>query len=178
MKPFNIIVAIDAENGIGKDGKLPWHLKGDLKHFREVTCETIASTQQNVVIMGRKTWDSLPDQFRPLPGRINVVLTRNSGLNLSRDVLVAKDLDDAFDQLDKHPSRSYLGEIFVIGGQQVFETALQSSFCQKIYLTHILQAFECDTFFNFPSYNFKKTFVSPTFTEEAISYYFAKYVRN
>ncbi|MDE2222506.1 MAG: dihydrofolate reductase, partial [Candidatus Omnitrophica bacterium] len=73
MKNFSIVVAFDSTYGIGKDGRLPWRLAADLKRFKEITMEDGAA-RPNAVIMGRKTWESIPDRFRPLPGRVNVIL--------------------------------------------------------------------------------------------------------
>ena len=72
MKPFSIVVAIDRAGGIGREGKLPWNLPADMARFKEIT----QGEGGNAVIMGRKTWDSIPEKFQPLPGRLNVVLTR------------------------------------------------------------------------------------------------------
>ena len=69
--PFSIIAAVDQSGGIGQGGKLPWNLKGDLKHFKEVTQGQGGPAKLNAVIMGRTTWDSIPARFRPLAGRIN-----------------------------------------------------------------------------------------------------------
>ena len=72
-KPTLTLIAAVARNGIiGKDNALPWHLPADLRHFK-------ALTTGHTVIMGRKTWESLPEKFRPLPGRRNIVVTRNAG---------------------------------------------------------------------------------------------------
>ena len=87
--PVNVIVASTPSGGIGKDGKLPWELPGDMAYFKEVTLRTAtpaATTpaggpsvaKRNAVVMGRKTWSSIPAKFRPLKGRLNVVLTSSS----------------------------------------------------------------------------------------------------
>jgi dihydrofolate reductase/thymidylate synthase len=73
---IQLVVAATRKLGIGKGGTMPWKLPGDMAYFKELTSKTADAGKQNAVIMGRKTWESIPVKFRPLPGRINVVLTR------------------------------------------------------------------------------------------------------
>ncbi|GBF94660.1 bifunctional dihydrofolate reductase-thymidylate synthase [Raphidocelis subcapitata] len=73
---FQIVVAVTQSWGIGKDGGMPWKLSGDLAYFRQLTSRTADPAKRNAVIMGRKTWESIPERHRPLPGRLNIVLTR------------------------------------------------------------------------------------------------------
>jgi dihydrofolate reductase len=75
--PFSVIVAATTSGGIGKDGNLPWRLSKDMQYFKAVTTRS-PEGKRNAVIMGRKTWESIPAKFRPLPDRINVVITRNA----------------------------------------------------------------------------------------------------
>ena len=75
---FQLVVAATRKLGIGKAGSMPWKLPGDMAYFKELTSKTADSGKQNAVVMGRKTWESIPSKFRPLPGRINVVLTRGA----------------------------------------------------------------------------------------------------
>ncbi|MEC9071661.1 MAG: dihydrofolate reductase, partial [Myxococcota bacterium] len=82
MRSFAIVVAADEGWGIGKDGDLAWHLPGDMRWFREITTGKRTDDVLNTVIMGRKTWDSIPPRFRPLPDRHNVVVSRNRNLVL------------------------------------------------------------------------------------------------
>lgn len=83
MQPdFHVVVAATKDMGIGKDGVLPWRLPSGMAYFKQLTASVGDPTSEarNAVIMGRKTWDSLPPKFRPLPGRVNVVLTRTPPL--------------------------------------------------------------------------------------------------
>ncbi len=172
--PFSLVVAMDAKGGIGKNGGLPWHLSPDLKQFKKITTTTTSPNQINAVIMGRKTWESLPERFRPLPGRINCVLTKNEGLYLPGNVLKATSLEQALSDLPQKYKN--LGQVFVIGGAQIFNQAINDAQCQKIYTTHILREFDCDTFFSTLK-NWQKILESPRFFEKDLPYYFAEYIR-
>ena len=177
MIPFNIVVAMDSQRGIGRNGQLPWHLKGDLRRFREITTTTRDKNKRNAVVMGRRTWDSLPDSFRPLPGRVNVVITRNEQLRLPEGVLKAGGLAQALELLDKKEIRETVETVFVIGGAQVYEQAIRLKECQAIFLTQILNSFPCDTFFPpFADY-FREESASPRHKEGPIEYFFAEYRR-
>jgi dihydrofolate reductase len=75
MKPVNVVVACDENWGIGKDGTIAWSIPADMKHFASVTSSSSEPGLRNAVIMGKKTWSSIPAKFRPLKDRLNVVLT-------------------------------------------------------------------------------------------------------
>ncbi len=128
MPQIGLIYARAANGVIGKDGAMPWHLPEDLAHFRQLT-------QGCPVIMGRKTWDSLPPRFRPLPGRRNIVLTRQGGWQ-ANGAEVAADLDQALALCGSAP------QVWVIGGGQVYAQALGAA--QRIEVTEIHQDFEGD----------------------------------
>ena len=81
MSRLTIIIAATKANGIGVNNTLPWHLRNDMKYFAQVTSNA-ADGQQNAVIMGRKTWESIPKKFRPLSNRYNIVLSRNPNYDL------------------------------------------------------------------------------------------------
>ena len=173
--PFSIIVAIDKNKGIGNKGQLPWHLPADLTHFKNITTKTSGSDKKNVVIMGRKTWESLPERFRPLPGRINVVLSRKNSLVLPQGVYCAND----FDLLEKLLKSKHLAgtwdAVFIIGGEQVFRSAIIQESCQKLYITHLHQAYTCDTFFpDFEGF-YRRTYASEIFEQNGCPYQFCEY---
>lgn len=177
MTPFSIVVAMDQNRGIGRDGKLPWHFKCDLRHFKEVTTKTRDKTRRNAVIMGRKTWDSLPAQFRPLPDRVNIVITRNDNLKFPRGVLRASGLEQALELLTKGTLSNTVEAVYVIGGAQIFEQAIARKECRKIYLTQILHSFGCDTFFPPFADHFQQEVISPRYVENDIPCLFVEYSR-
>ncbi|MBX9688866.1 MAG: dihydrofolate reductase [Candidatus Obscuribacterales bacterium] len=164
---FNIVVAVDSEHGIGKNNTLPWRLSGDLKFFKQLTCHASAG-KQNAVIMGRKTWDSLPAKVKPLPERLNIVLSRQSNLALPEGVLQANSLESALSLCHE----SEISEIFVIGGSELFKTALEDPGLKRVYLTEIYKSFDCDVFF--PDYRGKLALQSGSdrITENEIDYSF------
>ena len=178
MRPFSIVVATDINNGIGKNGQLPWHLPGDLKYFRELTSLTKAPEKKNAVIMGRKTWESIPSKFRPLPGRINIVLTRNKDLDVPMEVYKAKSFLEAFKMLEKQSLKDLIENVYVIGGAKTYQEAIKQPECQKLYITQILHSFPCDAFF--PSYRvvFERRHLSQPHKDGDITYYFSEYVRS
>lgn len=144
MPRFAIVVAADEAGGIGRNGKLPWHLKGDMARFKRLTQEPPTPGTVNAVVMGRVTWDSISAPFRPLRGRLNVVISHNPRLALPDDVLRAFSLDEALVQLD---GIADIGRVFVIGGGQLYCQAITHRDLDAIHLTRVHATFECDTFF-------------------------------
>jgi dihydrofolate reductase len=114
------IVVAHASNGvIGRDGGLPWHLPGDLKRFKELT-------SGGTVVMGRRTYESLPDRFRPLPDRRNLVLSSDPAY-VARGAEVFTSLESALDTCDH--------DCFVIGGEQTYRQALPLA--DRVYATQL-----------------------------------------
>lgn len=153
-KMFSIIVAATSSSrGIGKNGDLPWKIAEDMKFFKDVTSKISSTSKRNAVIMGRKTWESIPPKFRPLNGRLNVVLTRNKesvreALALPDCVLTAGSLAEAMDILNGPEHSNGIDEIFIIGGGTVYDEAVASPLCKRIYLTEVDMDVEgLDTFF-------------------------------
>lgn len=126
-RKIKMIYAITHNGVIGKDGGLPWRIPGDLKRFRELTLG-------HVVLMGRKTWESLP--VRPLTGRVNVVLSRDPAFH-PEGALVFKDVQDVLTQFADQ-------DIWVIGGGQIYEQLLDVA--DEHYVTYIDQDIDGDTY--------------------------------
>lgn len=142
-KTFYIIVAVDSAGGIGKDGTIPWRLPDEMAHFKKIT--TAASMfKRNAVIMGRKTWESIPEKFRPLADRLNIVLSRNEGYKPGVGAMTACLLDDA---LDYCYSRTDIEDVFVIGGAELYQEAVVHPKCRAIFLSILDKDYGCDTFF-------------------------------
>ncbi len=134
------LIYAQAANGvIGKDGVMPWHIPEDLAHFR-------ACTQGQPVIMGRKTWQSLPERFRPLPGRTNIVITRNPTWQADGATTVHS-LADALQAAHAHSATNTgteAGTVWVMGGAQIYAQALPLA--DVVEVTHIDAVFEGDAF--------------------------------
>lgn len=128
---INIIVATSENNVIGRGNDIPWYIPEDLEHFKKLTTG-------NTVIMGRKTYESLPKEYRPLPNRINIVITRDKSYQ-AKGCLVVNSLEDALRKADNDK------EIFIIGGGQIYREGLK--FAERIYLTKIHNNIEGDTYF-------------------------------
>ncbi|CAB9503705.1 Thymidylate synthase [Seminavis robusta] len=146
VKEMAAIVAVAAQSrGIGYKGELPWKLPGDMRHFQKVTMDNNTPDCQNAVLMGRKTWESIPPKFRPLKGRINVVLTKSQqpSQTMPEGVVVASSLQDACDQLD---AMSHVGQVFVIGGTQIYEQALSLGWVTRVICTHVYNVPETQKF--------------------------------
>lgn len=126
---ISIIVAVSEDWGIGKDNKLLWHISEDMKRFKKLT-------SGNTVIMGKKTWESLP--WRPLPGRKNIVLTDDPQECIDYSV-TAYSIEDALSKCEKGE------EIFVIGGGSVYCQFMPVA--DRLYITHIHRTAPADVFF-------------------------------
>lgn len=143
----NIIVAVSDNNAIGKDNKLLFRLKRDLQNFKKVTTNQI-------VIMGRKTYESIG---KPLPNRINVVLSKNNDniFDYKDDINTFTELEDAIETIHNvYPEK----EIFIIGGGQIYKQALEKNLVDRLFITKVKKVVEdADTFF--PEIDYKNDWV-------------------
>ncbi|XP_059481107.1 dihydrofolate reductase isoform X2 [Neocloeon triangulifer] len=144
---LELIAAACHNRGIGFKGNLPWRLKSELEFFTRMTTNTKDAGKKNAVIMGRKTWESIPANHKPLQGRLNVVLTRQKDFDLGDKGVVCNSLEEAVSLVTSPPYNDQIERHWVIGGSAIYEAALNSTSCHRVYLTDILADFECDTFF-------------------------------
>lgn len=167
-----MILAVDDKNWIGKNSDLAWRLKSDMKYFKDITTAVKDENKTNAVIMGRKTWDSIPEKFRPLPGRKNVIITRNINPELSE--LQFSSLEASIDSLQKD---STIESIFIIGWAQIYNDVIKKKLLDKVYITKVFWDFSCDVFFNGLDDNFSLKTASERFEENGISFCFEVYTK-
>ena len=159
---LSIVAAVARGGVIGRDNAIPWRIPEDARRFRTLT-------MGHPVVMGRRTWDSLPDRYRPLPGRRNVVLSRNPDWH-AEGAERAGSLDDALRQLDGAP------RVFVIGGATVYAAALPIA--DELLLTEIDTDVEGDTVFPpFDAAEFEETSRERHVSETGVSFSFVTRVR-
>jgi dihydrofolate reductase len=177
----NIIVAIDENYGIGKSNSIPWNLPEDLKYFKEIT----TNEKNNVVIMGRKTWESIPIKFRPLRDRVNIIITsQDLDLSLHKNTYSFKSLRDVISFIQNNNYKLKLGDNYIIGGEMVYADAIKFLHIDNIYLTRVYGKFECDkTFMDKKSFdekisNYNLVSVSPFKCDNGLYYRFLQYSYN
>lgn len=155
-----IVVAHSANRVIGRDGDLPWHLPADLARFRQLTTG-------GAVVMGRKTFESLPDAYRPLPNRRNIVLSNDPGYSAA-GAEVMPGLAEALEACD--------GDCFVIGGGATYEQALVHT--DRVYATEVEAAVDGDTLFPpLPESEWRCAEEGETLRENGYAFTFKRYER-
>ena len=131
---ISLIAAVAKNLAIGKNGQLLWHLPEDMRYFRE-------TTRGKPVIMGRKTWDGIPPKYSPLPGRVNIIVSRQNGF-ICEGCKVVKSVEEGIEFARMNGEQ----ELMVIGGGEIYRQALAQT--DKIYLTKVKNTFtDADTFF-------------------------------
>ena len=180
---MNVIVAYcKKNNGIGNNNKIPWFLKNDLKNFQQITSKTFKPYTKNMVVMGRKTWNSIPNKHKPLKNRLNVVLTRNKDVRLKHEIESYKDTIVKYDfseilEVSKLNKNFNISNIFIIGGESLYKMALESDSISKIYVTEVYEDFDCDTFFpQIDKEKYKLSYISNFYSENNIYYRYLEYV--
>ena len=134
--PIILIAAIGKNNELGRNNDLLWRLKSDMNFFK-------STTSGHWVIMGRKSWESLPPRFRPLPNRVNCVVSRNADFQAEGAHLFSN-VQSAIETA----RQSNAEKVFIIGGAQIYNHSLNENLVDEMYLTHVDAAFDdADVFF-------------------------------
>jgi dihydrofolate reductase len=159
---IHLIYARAANGVIGLNNTMPWHLPEDLAHFKQLT-------HGNPVVMGRKTWDSLPARFRPLPGRTNIVVTRNADWS-AEGVVRASSLEEALQAGAQHGDT-----VWVMGGAQIYAQALPLA--DVVEVTIIDQDFEGDAYAPQLGAEWVETHRQDLISAQGLAYSFVRYER-
>lgn len=145
---YNIIVAICENNGIGYNNSLPWNIKEDLKIFSKLT----RGNNNNAIIMGRNTFESLPNNF--LPKRDNLILSSSIIIDEKREDNIIKTFDNINSIIKFCNSKNY-EEVWIIGGQLIYESFLRKNIVNKLFITKINKKYLCDKFFYYNEKDWK-----------------------
>lgn len=175
MKRIQLIVATDLKNGIGRDNDLPWRLSADLKFFQKTTIGSPPAGKKNAVIMGRKTWESLPKKFRPLPNRHNVIITRQTSYDTPEETDQFASLEQAIDTLSHAET---IHDIFIVGGGELYKAAITHPQCHAIFRTLVQTDANCTVFFPTIPNHFDCTAESEAQTENDLTFTVQTYTRN
>ena len=138
----SLVVAMDLERGIGKNNDLMWHLPADMQFFKETTLN-------NIVVTGRKNYESIPERFRPLANRENAILTRNPTYK-PVNCEIFHSLESCLEHYKQETERT----VYIIGGGQLFEEAIEKNVVDEMYITFVDHVFDADVFF--PAIDFSK----------------------
>ena len=171
---INIIVAIDNIMGIGKNNKLPWNIPNDLKYFSKLT----RGNGNNAIIMGRKTWESLP--VKPLIKRENLILSKTLNIDKFINNTTLKSFD-TIDNVLKFCNNKKYDSVWIIGGEKIYKQFINNyeRIIDNIYITYIKECYDCDTFFPILKSCWKLKSIEKTENEELYEYQiYSKYIVN
>lgn len=135
----SLIVAVAENNVIGKDNDLIWHLPKDMAFFK-------STTLNHYIVTGRKNYESIPSKYRPLKDRVNIVVTRQKDYQ-EKDIVVTNSIESAIKIAEENNEQ----ECFIIGGGQIYKSVLEHNLIDQMYITHVHEVFDGDTFF--PEFN-------------------------
>jgi len=177
---FNIIVCYCNKNGIGRENTIPWRISDDLKHFKLITTGQNEYNLPNTVIMGRKTWESLPRECRPLKDRYNIVLSSKKNFQDSDRVhYINSNINATIDYINElNDKQEISNNVFIIGGEEIYKQFMENyiDLIDKIYVTELYSTITCDKYFpKIDTNKFKITKVSEFKKDKSINYRYLTY---
>jgi len=174
MKKFSVVLASDDKNWIWKNGDLAWRIAEDLKYFKKITTSS-CEWKSNAVIMWRKTWNSIPEKYRPLPKRINCILSRTYNFeDTYGDIRKFSSFESALKNLSLDNN---IDKIFIIGWWILYNKVLKDKNLEYIYNTKVFWDFDCDIFVDSIPENFKIKEESEIKEDNDIKFIFQVYKR-
>jgi dihydrofolate reductase len=162
MGKIKLIAAISSNNVIGNKGDLIFSDKEDMKHFRE-------ATTGNVVIMGRKTWDSIPLAYRPFKDRDNVIISRNRNIPESEDCMTLIPNDNITKEIIEYVGEHFKKDVFIIGGGEIYKQTID--FADELIISEFPQEVPGDTFFPYIDLSIWKIKEEKSFTNFTLKIY-------
>ncbi|XP_028671798.1 zgc:153031 [Erpetoichthys calabaricus] len=150
-KPVRLIVATCKNMGIGKNGQLPWNLPKEFAFFLNMISSVSSPDHKNLLIWGRKCWETFPENLLPLANCVNAVLSRNLSSVPRHAQYLCRNLPNAIRLGSTLPLSEDIEIIWIIGGVKPYKEALMHPWCDLLYITKIMASFDCDTFF--PSFD-------------------------
>ncbi len=168
----SLVLAVDSKNWLWKNNSLVWKIPWDMQFFKKITTETNDQNKKNAVIMWRKTWDSIPEKFRPLSNRLNVILTKSQDFIDSKYKKHFSDIEKCLDYLSKN---NEIENIFVIWWADIYNQFIEKKLADIIYLTKVNWDFDCDAFFTWVPDYFELVEELDKIKENNIEYKFLKY---
>lgn len=177
MKKISLILAVDEKNWLWKNNKLAWSLSSDLKYFKNITSSTKDLWKLNAVVMWKNTWESIPEKFRPLPNRVNCILSKTIKFESIKSkiddfVIYFNSIESCIEELNK---KANLESIFVIWWANIYNQFLNHKNLDKIYLTKVYWDYWCDVFFSWIPENFILESESELLEENSIKFKFLVY---
>lgn len=150
MTKFHMILAVDEKLGLWKDNTLSWRISEDMRYFKNTTSDTQDLAKHNALIMWRKTWESIPAKYRPLPDRVNCVLSRSitdESIDSKIDdfVLYFNSLQSCLDELEQ---KNNIEDVYIIWGAFLYNQVISDERLDKIYITRVFWNYDCDVFFD------------------------------
>ncbi|XP_028304739.1 dihydrofolate reductase [Gouania willdenowi] len=146
-KPIRLIVATCNNLGMGKDGKMPWSLPSEFQYFLDTTSRVSRPGKMNMMVWGKRNWYSKPDGTIPLPNTLHVVLSTEMTSAPDHAHFLRDDFESAIRLAAEPPLAEIIETIWVIGGTQVYQTAMEHPWCDLLYITDVRAEFQCDVFF-------------------------------
>ncbi|CAJ1057136.1 dihydrofolate reductase isoform X1 [Xyrichtys novacula] len=146
-KPVRLIAAACRGMGIGKDGKLPWHLPSEFQYFLNTITQVSKPGKMNLLVWGKLCWYSNPETMFPVANNLHVVLSKTLNTVPDHAHFLCQNFETAILLAVRPPLADLIETIWVVGGTQVYKEALKHPWCDLIYLTDVMADFDCDVFF-------------------------------
>ncbi|KAL6730402.1 hypothetical protein Aduo_001380 [Ancylostoma duodenale] len=178
LRKMGLIVAVDSKFGIGKNGTIPWTLKKDMSSFVKHTSTTEDPEKINAVIMGRKCWESIPEKFRPLKNRLNVVISRTLPSHREENLIISDDFDGIVKELMCGDLSKRVEKVWNIGGAEIYKLALDNELVDQLVITKIQEDFDADVFLSGIDWNHfqeDESARSDVMMENGINFSFSSY---